>query len=190
MRIIGGELRGKKQSSPKDESVRPTTDRVKESMFNLIAGAIDEDTVVYDLFSGSGGLGIEALSRGARYAWFCDRSRNSYDLTRKNLRDCRLESRSRCVFGDYRKAVDSFEEPADLVFLDPPYSLDLWKPCSDLLLEKEKLKGGALLVMEHGEHQPLKELDPRLELFKERKYGLILVSIYRYRDEAASTGEQ
>ena len=190
MRIIGGELRGKKLSSPKDESVRPTTDRVKESMFNLIAGEIDEDTVVYDLFSGSGGLGIEALSRGARYAWFCDRSRNSYDLTRKNLRDCRLENRSRCVFGDYRKAVDSFEEPADLVFLDPPYSLDLWKPCSDLLLEKKKLKGGALLVMEHGEHQPLKELDPRLELFKERKYGLILVSIYRYRDEAASTGEQ
>ena len=81
MRIIGGELRGKKLSSPKDESVRPTTDRVKESMFNLIAGEIGEDTVVYDLFSGSGGLGIEALSRGARKAFFCDRSRNSYDLT-------------------------------------------------------------------------------------------------------------
>ncbi len=190
MRIIGGELRGKKLSSPKDESVRPTTDRVKESMFNLIAGEIDDGTVVYDLFSGSGGLGIEALSRGAKLACFCDRSRNSYDLTRKNLRDCRLESRSRCVFGDYRKALDQFEEPADLVFLDPPYSLDLWKPCSDLLLEKGKLRDGALLVMEHGEHQALKELDPRLELFKERKYGLILVSIYRYRDEAAFTGEQ
>ena len=182
MRIIGGELRGKKLSSPKDESVRPTTDRVKESMFNLIAGEIGEDTVVYDLFSGSGGLGIEALSRGARKAFFCDRSRNSYDLTRKNLRDCRLESRSACVFGDYRKAVDQFDEPADLVFMDPPYNLDLWKPCSDLLLEKGRLAEGAMLVMEHGERQLLADLDPRLELIKERKYGLIMVSIYRYRD--------
>ncbi len=190
MRVIGGELRGRKLSVPKDDAVRPTTDRVKESMFNLIGGFLEEDTVVYDLFSGTGGLGIEALSRGAGKAYFCDRSRNSYDLTRKNLRDCRLEDRSRCVFGDFRKAVEQFDAPADLVFLDPPYGLDLWKPASDLLLEKGKLRDGAVLVMEHGEKQSLKGLDPRLELIKERKYGLILVTIYRYREIPEGSGDQ
>jgi 16S rRNA G966 N2-methylase RsmD len=74
--------------------------------------------------------------------------------------------------------------------LDPPYGLDLWKPASDLLLEKGKLRDGAILVMEHGEKQSLKGLDPRLELIKERKYGLILVTIYRYREIPEGSGDQ
>ena len=192
MRIIGGELRGKKLTPPKDEAIRPTTDRVKESMFDLLTGCIDGSAVVYDLFSGSGGLGIEALSRGAGFAYFSDRSRISYDLTKKNLRDCRLENRSKCVMGDYRKALESFDRKADLVFMDPPYGADLWKTCSDFLLEQDKLEEGAVLVMEHGDKQPLKGLDPRLNLIKEKKYGQILVSIYRYSPvppEAEAPGE-
>lgn len=180
MRVIGGELRGKKLTAPKDDSVRPTTDRVKESMFNLISGFIDGDTVVYDLFSGTGSLGIEALSRGAAKAFFCDKSRESYNITKENITNCRLNDRSKLVFGNYRKAVSEFEQKADLVFLDPPYGLDLWKDCSDMLVCQDKLNEEAVIVMEHGVENELTGIHENLSLIKEKKYGAIVISIYCY----------
>ena len=180
MRVIGGELRGKRLIAPKDESVRPTTDRVKESMFNLIYDYTDEDTVVYDLFSGTGGLGIEALSRGAAKVFFCDKSRESYNITKQNINDCRLKDRSKLVFGNYKKALAEFEDKADLVFLDPPYGLDLWKTCTDELIAQDKLNEDAVIVMEHGVENKLTDLHKDLSLIKERKYGAIAISIYCY----------
>lgn len=180
MRVIGGELRGKKLTAPKDDSVRPTTDRVKESMFNLISGYIDEDTVVYDLFSGTGSLGIEALSRGAEKAFFCDKSKESYNITKENIASCRLNDRSRLVFGSYKKAVSEFEQKADLVFLDPPYGLDLWKDCSDMLVSQDRLNEEAVVVMEHGVENELTDINENLSLIKEKRYGAIVISIYRF----------
>lgn len=180
MRVIGGEFRGKKLLAPKDTSARPTTDRVKESMFNLIYDDIDEDTVVYDLFSGTGGLGIEALSRGAGIAYFCDKNKENYGLTKENVAGCRLNDRSRIVFGDYKKALETFDLKADLVFLDPPYGADLWKKCADVLIAQDKLNENAVIVMEHGADHILEGMHPALSLMKERKYGAIVVSIYRY----------
>ncbi len=182
MRVIAGELRGKKLQAPEDDMVRPTTDRVKESMFNLISGCIDDETVVVDLFSGTGGLGIEALSRGAKKAYFCDNSKKSYYLIKQNIKDCRLEDRSAIVFGDYKKTAAAIEEKADLVFLDPPYGLDLWKKAADSLIENDCLADGAVLVMEHGADNPIEGLDERVELIKEKKYGYIMVSVYRYSE--------
>lgn len=183
MRVIAGELRGKRLQAPEDEAVRPTTDRVKESMFNLISGVIDEDTVVIDLFAGTGGLGIEALSRGAKKAYFCDNSKKSYYLIKQNIKDCRLEDRSEIVFGDYRKTTAAIGEKADLVFLDPPYGLDLWKKAADSLIENGCLADGAAIVMEHGADNPISGLDERIELIKEKKYGAILVSVFRYNED-------
>lgn len=180
MRVIGGELRGKKLIAPKDETVRPTTDRVKESMFNLIYDYIDEDTLVYDLFSGTGGLGIEALSRGAAKVFFCDKSRESYNITKQNIKECRLDDRSRLFFGNYKKALAEFDQKADLVFLDPPYGLDLWKQCADELIAQDKLNEDAVIVMEHGVENELKSMSENLSLIKERKYGAIVISIYCY----------
>lgn len=183
MRVIAGDLRGKKLLAPKDESIRPTYDRVKESMFNLIYDYIDEDTVVYDLFSGTGGLGIEALSRGAKRAYFCDKSKESYNITKENIKSCRLEDSATLVFGNYKKAVFDFDQKADLVFMDPPYGLGLWKPCSDFLIEAECLNDGAVIVMEHGVENELGDIDPAFKLIKERKYSAIVVSIYQYEAE-------
>ena len=165
MRVIAGELRGKKLLAPGDETIRPTTDRVKESMFNLIYDYIYEDTVVYDLFSGTGGLGIEALSRGAARAFFSDKSKDSYNITKENIRSCRMEERSH------------------LVFLDPPYALDLWKESSDFLISQDKLNEDAIIVMEHPSNKSLEGIDSALRLVKERKYGVIMVSIYQYNTD-------
>lgn len=183
MRVIAGELRGKKLLAPGDETIRPTTDRVKESMFNLIYDYIYEDTVVYDLFSGTGGLGIEALSRGAARAFFSDKSKDSYNITKENIRSCRMEDRSHLVFGNYKKAVAEFDEKADLVFLDPPYALDLWKESSDFLISQDKLNEDAIIVMEHPSNKSLEGIDSALRLVKERKYGVIMVSIYQYNTD-------
>lgn len=182
MRVIAGALRGKKLKAPRNEAIRPTTDRVKESLFNLIADEIDESAVVYDLFSGTGGLGIEALSRGAGYAYFCDKSKEGYELTKENIRSCHMEEKSVIIYGDYKKALKQFDEKADIVFLDPPYGAYLWKPCLEALLSQDKLKKNGIAVLERGTDQLLEDLPPDLICEKERRYGASTISIYRRRE--------
>ncbi len=184
MRVIAGNLRGKKLLTPKDEGIRPTTDRVKESMFNLISGYIDEDAVVYDLFSGTGGLGIEALSRGAARAYFSDNGRDGYRITGENLDACRLREKAVLKFGSYRKSAAEFPEKADLVFLDPPYDMNLWKEASDYLIENERLNDGAVIVMEHPVENKLNGINKALDLIKEKKYGVIVVSVFCYNSKS------
>ena len=178
MRVIAGTLRGKKLIPPKDDAVRPTTDRVKESLFNLLIGQIDDSTVIYDLFSGSGGLGIEALSRGARYGCFCDKSKESYQLTKENIRRCRLEDRSIVVLGDFHKAISRFPYQADIVFLDPPYQDYLWKPCLEAILEQDRLKVNGIAVLEHGAGQIPENLPEAFVCEKQRRYCACAISIY------------
>lgn len=179
LRVIAGEAKGRKLNSPEDRKIRPTTDRVKESLFNLITGDIDENTVVFDLFSGSGGLGIEALSRGAKRAYFCDKNRISLSLTKSNIKLCRMEERSILFFGDYKKGLDSFPEKADIIFLDPPYDLSLWVSCMKSILEADKLKIGGIAVIERGTDDLLEGVPEEFELEKERRYGASTIAIYR-----------
>ncbi|MDD3169680.1 MAG: RsmD family RNA methyltransferase, partial [Eubacteriales bacterium] len=93
MRIIAGDFKGKRLFTPKDSKIRPTTDKVKESIFNMIAPYL-EDAVAIDLFSGTGNLGLEAISRGAKRCYFGDKSRESMELTRQNIAHCRQEDRA------------------------------------------------------------------------------------------------
>lgn len=94
MRIIAGIYKGRRLTSPIDDRVRPTTDKVKEAIFSILTNEIYGSNVL-DLFSGSGNLGLEALSRGAQHCWFCDSSRDSLKLIRENIRYCKAEERRR-----------------------------------------------------------------------------------------------
>lgn len=179
MRVIAGEAKGRKLNSPEDTKVRPTTDRVKESLFNLITGDIDENTVVFDLFSGSGGLGIEALSRGAKRAYFSDKNKTSLSLTKSNIKLCRMEERSILFFGDYKKALAEFPEKADVILLDPPYDLNLWVPCMETILREDKLRIGGIAVVERGTEAILEDVPKEFLLEKERRYGATTIGIYR-----------
>lgn len=109
MRIITGEYRGRRLETPIGYDVRPTTDKVKEAVFNLLMNEI-WDSVVVDLFAGTGNLGLEALSRGAKRCYFCDNSRESLKLIKTNIEKCRAQDKSIVLAGDYMKALSRIRE--------------------------------------------------------------------------------
>lgn len=125
MRVVAGELRGRRFDAPEGLDTRPTTDKVREAVFNAL-GSLDlvRDAVVIDLFAGSGALGIEALSRGAAECVFVERDRNALRTLRGNLRDLGLEDRSRVVPSDAVGAAAQLD--ADVVLADPPYDFEDW----------------------------------------------------------------
>jgi len=182
VRIIGGELRGKKLFSPRGRSVRPTADRLRETIFNIIAAEVP-GAVVLDLFAGTGALGIEALSRGASSAWFVDRSAAALSLLEKNLSACNLTGRSRRIRWDIAKSLHCLSDARPLftlVFIDPPYACGLLSAAMFHLHRSRSTASGALVVIEHGIDEPLDEPGSAYHIEDRRRYGKSLVSIARY----------
>jgi 16S rRNA (guanine966-N2)-methyltransferase len=178
LRIIGGQLRGKKLSPVRTAAVRPTSDRLREAVFNILSGSI-EGTVVLDLFAGTGALGIEALSRGARKAVFVDHSRDAVALISRNLRLCRLENRSTVIRWDITRNLNCLngdDQTYDLVFLDPPYDCGLIVPTLQILCRDRLLGSDAHLVVEHAASEGFSSAPESLVIADTRKYGKTLVS--------------
>ena len=123
MRIISGRARGTKLYTLEGENTRPTLDRVKESLFNIIQNKI-EDANFLDLFSGSGAIGLEALSRGAKKTIFCDSSKQAIEIINKNIKKTHLEDNSKVYNLDYKKALKEIKEKQDIIYIDPPYKTD------------------------------------------------------------------
>ena len=170
MRIIAGSARGRTLQSPKTREIRPTRDRVRESIFSIL-GPVDE-MVVLDGFAGSGALGLEALSRGARKAYFFDPSREAIETIRENIERVRVPDRAlvkRCRF--HQGIESSIDEPCDLVFLDPPYGKELGQAALEALLRApETLSQHALIVWEMGSDEEAQP--PRgFQCVDERIYG-------------------
>jgi len=121
MRVIGGELRSRRISGISGDATRPTSDRLRETLFDILTPRIQGQTFL-DAYAGTGAVGIEALSRGAAHAWFLERSRPALQALRKNLASLKLEARASVVAGPARLSLPRF--PAGITFLDPPYTLD------------------------------------------------------------------
>lgn len=185
MRIIAGEFRGRRLKSPKTNDVRPTSDKVKEAVFSMLIPYIREGFVAVDVFSGSGNLGLEAISRGAGTVFFSDNSRTSMALIRENIAICKAEDRSILLSGDYRNNIRRVSRPADIFFLDPPYADGHILPALDCIRDSGKLKPGGVVVCEHSHKDPLPEEVEGYRLVKERRYGAIAVTIYEKTEEAA-----
>jgi len=177
MRIIAGAFKGRKLTPPSDQSVRPTPDRVKEALFSILGNDI-LDAVVLDLFAGSGNLGLEALSRGARKCYFGDNGRDSIRLIYLNVAHCRAEADSRIIFGDYRNVLSQIKEKIDIVFLDPPYGKNLWEDVLELLSDMKLLNEGGLAVLEHPKEIELPQALSGFRKIKEARYGTVVLSIY------------
>ncbi|MBP3503298.1 MAG: 16S rRNA (guanine(966)-N(2))-methyltransferase RsmD [Clostridia bacterium] len=158
-----------------DISTRPTLDRVKESLFNIISDKI-EDSIVLDLFAGSGAIGIEFLSRGCQKAYMCDKSHEAIKYVIENVKKTRLQENAIIKNKDYAeflKDLKKSEVKFDIIFLDPPYNLDISKKAVKLILEYRLLNKDGIIIIETDEKERelnnLKEMN--VEIYDCRKYG-------------------
>jgi len=185
LRVIGGSARGRILRSPKGTKIRPTADRVKEALFNVLAGRI-KDAVVLDLFAGTGALGIEALSRGAARAVFVDRSRDSISLIRHNLALTGLLPCAELYREDAGVALSLFQRQGrsfDLIFLDPPYGEGIALSVLGKLAQSGVLSPGGLVAVEHSPRDSLTEQIANLQLWRQRRYGDTVLTFYRREEE-------
>jgi 16S rRNA (guanine966-N2)-methyltransferase len=181
VRVIGGALRGKRLYPLKGLTIRPTTDYLRESIFNILAGGV-EDAVVLDLFAGSGSLGIEALSRGAATAVFVDNNSQAIKVLTRNICACNLEGQSAILKRDILRGLSflrSIGHLFDLVFIDPPYNKGFVERTVELLHRARSTSERACIVIEHSRREVLPEKMARLILTDRRHYGKALVSFYR-----------
>jgi len=184
VRVISGSARGLKLNTPGDDRVRPTTDRVKESMFNIIQDWV-YDSQVLDLFAGSGALGIEALSRGASQAVFCDNSLDSIKIIKSNIEKARVVDRSQIVSGDFKRCLRDMEaknQSFDMIFVDPPYYEGLFEEVLDTIRSCKILKKDGIVIVEHDAKRPIGQVEG-LEVYKEKKYGITMLTFYCLEDD-------
>lgn len=182
LRIISGSLRGKKLHTVRGTKVRPTADRLRETIFNILAFR-PRKAIVLDLFAGTGAFGIEALSRGAEYAVFIDNSREALSVITRNLDECALNDRAKIIKWDVARNLDcikSFHPAFHLVFMDPPYDQNQINPSLINLLKSESLAAGACVVLEQAAAEPLKADPEAFAIDDQRRYGKTLVSFLSY----------
>lgn len=181
MRVITGKARGISLKTPEGLQTRPTSDRVKEALFSIIQFEIP-GTRVLDLFGGTGQLGIEALSRGAKSAVFVDASDKACALIRENLRRCKMEQDAQVVRCDYLEYLQRCREKFDIVLLDPPYAEVFLENALKKLSEIDILKSNGIIVCERPLGKELPWEIPGFTRSKDYKYGKTLLSLYR-KDE-------
>lgn len=182
MRIIAGSARGRTFAAPEGRSTRPTLDRVREAMFGMVQFDV-ENASVLDLFAGSGGLGLEALSRGAKSVVFCDSDRSVCRLVESNLSDLGFQAEVHCSDCFALLARLAAEKRRfSLVLLDPPYESGLYEPVIRDLANKKLLADGCLILAEHNVRNRL-EIDlPGLRTGKPHRYGDVAVTKFVYDD--------
>lgn len=181
MRIISGTRRGHKLYEFDGTDIRPTTDRVRESLFNLICDFVPQSRVL-DLFGGSGALSFEALSRGAKNAVICDIDKRSLSLIKRNAEKLKLCANIDVLETEARKFVAGNRQEFDIIFLDPPYNKDFISPVIEDIVSCGTLASGGIIVLEsdstdeHGEFSGL-------EIIKQKKYGRTYITIYQRGDK-------
>ena len=177
MRVISGTVRGKRLKEPSDYSIRPTTDMVKEALFNIIQFDI-EGRRVLDLFAGTGQLGIECLSRGAASVTFVDRSKESVAIVKQNLKTCGFEAR---VVQTDSIGFLSRADKYDIILLDPPYATNLLDKALEIINSVDILSEGGIIVCESGREKSMPDMN--LPYFKRKEYNYGKVNLATYGKE-------
>ena len=178
MRVITGSARGVQLKTPEGLKTRPTSDRVKEALFSIIQFDVPCARVL-DLFGGTGQLGIEALSRGAKSAVFVDEGEKACALIRENLKRTRLDNSAKVIRSDYLQYLQNCRETFDIVFLDPPYAEVFLENALNKLAEIDILETGAIIVAERSVNKELPWELPGFTKSKDYKYGNTLLTLYR-----------
>jgi len=185
VRILGGESRGRKLLGPKGLRFRPTTGRVKESIFNYLNQKV-EGSRFLDLFSGTGALGLEALSRGAKEIYFIEKSSYSINLLSRNIDLCGYKAKTRIFKGDVFEVVKKLgrvNEIFDIILADPPFKEGFHSKILSTVSQSEVLLPKGLLVIEHESHDK-DDGHHQLEPIKQKQFGASVVSIYQKLGDA------
>lgn len=171
MRIISGKYRGKKLKEFNLSTTKPTIDRVKEAMFNLVQFDV-LDAVVLDLFSGTGSLGIECISRGAKYVYMVDNNKDAINIINQNLKG--VDGDYKVCLQNYKTFLETCNNKFDLIFLDPPYATDYGIDAIDYILSNDLLNIGGTIIFETSIDHPLNLEEKKLDIDK-RTYGTVAV---------------
>lgn len=179
MRIISGTMRGTKLFTLEGLNTRPTLDRVKEALFSKINYDL-KDAIVLDLFSGSGALALESLSRGAKKAFMCDSSREAIKIIKQNIEKTKTVDKIELLNCDYKNALEKFKNDKikfDFVFLDPPYKSEFAEDATKRIIEKDLLNENGIIILETDEKDKvLGNLDTNLLEIKDiKKYGRVFL---------------
>lgn len=192
MRIAGGDWRGRSLKVPGGDAVRPTQDRVREALFSMLTGAV-EGARFLDLFAGAGGVGLEALSRGAATCTFVERTPRHLAILRENVAMLKAEPRTRLVRADVYQWLESQSNNAfDIAFADPPYELGAEKGYASVLealATKDVVRPGGLFIAEMKSHQD-PDASPRWDLLRDRTYGQTRLAVYMRKSNLNQTEEQ
>ena len=186
MRVIAGSARGRRLTAFKGHNVRPTPDRVREALFSILQSKLGSflELDVLDLFSGSGALAIEALSRGAASACMVEKSPGSATIIRENLGLCQLSAKAELIVRDAWQALHDFPRGSfDLIFIDPPYGHDF---AERALVEIDKLgllSEDGILCAETGKGETLPQSVGQLQCIDQRRYGTIMINFYGHLEE-------
>ena len=193
MRVIAGQAKGTKLVSIKSSQVRPTLDQVRETLFNILGHDLSGEYFL-DWFGGSGAVGIEALSRGAKKVVWVENNRQSQDLIYANLKKCRFENNDKNELSDFTwellkmdalKALPSLEKKSlkfDVIYIDPPFADNLYEKCLISLSSSQLLKKESLIVVEHHNKNLLQNIYGRLFRSDERQSGDTSLSFYSLKN--------
>jgi 16S rRNA (guanine966-N2)-methyltransferase len=184
MRIIAGKAKGRKLLSPATLETRPTLDRVKEAMFSMIQGYII-DAVALDLFAGTGSLGLEAASRGAKEVYLIDKSSTTYPLLKENIVNLKLEEECTPLNMDAYEALNLLNKKAlvfDIIFIDPPYCKEMIPEAMKVIEENEILNKEGIIVTKIDSIEEIYEGYKQIKLTKSKKYGNTTVCFYKYEE--------
>lgn len=183
MRIISGTARGTKLYTLEGQTTRPTLDRVKESLFNIIQNKI-QNSIFLDLFSGSGAIGLEAASRGAKKTILCDKSKEAITVIKKNIEKTHLSKKVELYNLDYELLLKTkIKEKIDIIYIDPPYDSDFVIKSLKNIIDKELVKDDSTIIIETDDEQRilnnLKEM--KVEITDKRKYGRAILIFLKIR---------
>ena len=184
MRIISGSARGTKLYTLEGMDTRPTLDRVKESLFNIINPYVMDNNVL-DLFAGTGSLGIECLSRGANKCVFVDKSKESMAIVKSNIKKARVENESTTLNIDFKSAVTSLGRQGEkftIIFMDPPYYKNMFIDALSSVDENNLLEEDGIIVVEHDTKDSFPENVGRLYKSREKKYGNTTLTFYKMEE--------
>lgn len=185
MRIIAGIAKGRKLLPPQGMETRPTLDRIKESIFNIIQNKVYAARTV-DVFAGTGSLGLEAVSRGAKECYLVDKSADTYSLLCENVKKLNFEKQCKCFNMDSNMALLDFSNKGivfDLIFIDPPYAKEMIPPAVEVIDKHEMLAKDGLIVTKIDTKERIYEGTDNILLFNYRKYGNTTVCFYKHKED-------